>query len=226
MLRKQRNDPRGKIFRKGGCGSWKSELPDDIVDVFRHHEPYPTLFQALGYTLDPHDPLIDAPAKPRASANPFLNNNELDNGIEVPMLIIKLYLMLDPALKSRWRGSETEIGEGSFFAWLNAPADADAHRHDDSPIITNLANHIYGERSDLQTAFPDLFGEDRHRFVHWFTTHAQTEYALDEAFIEPMRSDMETVSLAPNKRSHRIRSLLSSLYRKLSSSVSTTTKSK
>jgi hypothetical protein len=217
MLRKLRSDPQGKFFRKGGPGSWRRELPDDIVDVLCHHEPYPALFQALGYTLDPHDPLIDAPAKPRVSTNPFLDNDEFDNGIEVPVIVIKRYLMLDPALKSRWRGSETETSGGSFFTWLNAPADADVHRRDDSIIITNLAYYVYGERPNLQTTFPDLFGKDRHRFARWFITHAQAEYALDEAFLKPVRSSARTISPSILDANNIVPSLAFALRRKLSS---------
>ncbi len=190
MLRKLGNDPQRKFFRKGGPGSWRRELPDDIVDVFHHHKPYPALFQIMGYTLDPHDPLIDAPAKPRVSTSPFVDKTEFDNGIEIPAIAIKRYLMLDPALKSRWHGAETETAQDSFFAWLNAPVDADVHRCDNMPIITNLAQYIYSQSHDLQIVFPDLFGEDRYRFAHWFVTHAQAEYGLDKVFIEPVRSSV------------------------------------
>jgi len=199
MLRRLRNDPQGKVFRKGGPGGWRRELPDDIVDILRQHEPYATLFRDLGYTLDPHDPLIDAPPSHAFLRIPFWTTT---------------------SLKPRWRGSKTETGDSSFFAWVNAPADADIRRRDDSPTITNLAHYIYGERPDLQTTFPDLFGEDRHRFGHWFITHAQTEYALDKAFIEPTRGGVKTTSLALYKRDNVVRSLISSLYRKLSSLVS------
>jgi hypothetical protein len=200
LLRKLRDDPHGKFFRKGGPGSWRRELPDDIVDVFRHQEPYPSLFRALGYTLDPRDPLIDAPAKPRKSTNPFLEKGEFDNGIQVPVIVVKLYLLLDPTLKAQWSGNETATSSGSFFAWLNAPADKDSGRLEQTPVITNLAHYIYRARTDLQAAFPDPFGEDRRRFAHWFITHAQTEYALDRAFIEPVRSSMQTVSHTPSDK--------------------------
>ena len=194
MLRKLRDDPEGKFFRKGGPGNWRHELPDSILDVFRHREPYPALFEALGYTLDPLDPLIDAPKKPRESTNPFLEKGEFDDGVRVPVVIVKLYLLLDPALKGRWSGDATATGPGSFYAWLNAAADEDP-RAGCEPVITNLAHYIYRERSDLQKAFPDPFGEDRGRFARWFLNHAQDEYSLNKVFIASVgRHDAEKVS--------------------------------
>jgi len=194
MLRKLHGDPQGKMFRKGGPGNWRHELPDSILDVFRHREPYPALFEALGYTLDPLDPLIDAPKKPRESTNPFLEKGEFDDGVRVPVVIVKLYLLLDPALKGRWSGDATATGPGSFYAWLNAAADEDP-RAGCEPVITNLAHYIYRERSDLQKAFPDPFGEDRGRFARWFLNHAQDEYSLNKVFIASVgRHDAEKVS--------------------------------
>jgi hypothetical protein len=185
MLRKLHDDPEGKVFRKGGPGSWRYELPESILNVYRHQDPYPDLFEALGYTLDPHEPLIDAPRKPRQSTNPFVKRSAFDNGVEVPVSVIKLYLGLDPALQDRWFETATATAPGSFYAWLNAPADDDPFE-DHRPIITNLARHIHRERADLQRAFPDPFGEDRHAFARWFVNHAQAEYDLASVFIEPI----------------------------------------
>jgi hypothetical protein len=190
MLRKLHNDPQGKVFRKGGPGSWRYEMPESIVDVFREQSPYPDLFQALGYTLDPRDPLIDAPRKPRKSTNPFLEKSEFDNGVTVPLIVVELYLLLDPELKDRWFHSATATSRESFFAWLHAPACQDPERLDGNPLITNLAHHIYRTRLDLQTAFPDPFGEDRHRFARWFVRHSQAEYDLHSAFIAPTRESL------------------------------------
>lgn len=190
LLRKLYDDPQGKFFRKGGPGNWRDELPDTIVDVFRHHEPYPTIFRAWGYTLDPNDPLIDAPAKPRQSKNPFLENERFDNGVKVPVIVIKLYLLLDPASKARWAGAETATSEQSFFAWLNAPADEDPERQKNTPIVTNLAHYVYRTRSDLQNLFPDLFGEDRIEYVFWFTRSGSAEYDLDPVFIKPLQESL------------------------------------
>lgn len=188
LLRKLYNDPKGEFYRKGCPGSWRDELPDNIVAVLRDQEPYPTLFRELGYTLDPRDPLIDAPAKPRVSKNPFLKNDQFDNGLGVPVIAVKRYLLLDAEVKARWSGQETSTSKDSFFAWLNASADEDPHPdNQQEPTITNLAYYIYRTRSDVQRLFPDIFGEDRARYVAWFMLNAQAEYDLDDAFVTPMK---------------------------------------
>jgi hypothetical protein len=192
MLRKLRDDPEGRFFRKGGPGSWRNELPESILDIFRSYEPYPEYFRALGYTLDPHDPLIDAPAKPRISTNPFLNNNRFDNGVIVPTMAIRLYLLLDPPLKARWHDTITSTSETSFYAWLKAPADEDPRREGGIPRVTNLAHYVYGRRPDLQAVFPDVFGRDRSAYATWFLRHSQGEYGFDEVFLRPMRATSRT----------------------------------
>jgi hypothetical protein len=181
-MRELHNDPEGKFYRRGGCGGWRDELPAAILDIFRSEEPYPTLFGELGYTLDPRDPLIDAPAKPRVSTNPFLKEREFDNGVKVPTVVIKCYLSLDPKLKARWSGNVTATLEDSFFAWLNAPADRDPKRQDPVSSITNLAHYIYCTRQDLQRLFPDLFGKDQGAYMIWFIRNAASKYNLDQVF--------------------------------------------
>lgn len=189
LLRKLYNDPDGEFYRKGGPGSWREEIPDNIVEVLRTQEPYPGLFRELGYTLDPRDPLIDAPAKPRASKNPFLKDNHFDNGVKVPVIAIKRYLLLDPELKARWSGEETSTAKGSFFAWLNAPVDESDRGYDHGPVLTNLAYYVYCMRLGIQKLFPDIFGQDRIKYIAWFILNAPVEYDLDPAFIRPMSDD-------------------------------------
>lgn len=217
MLRRFRDDAEGKFFRKGGPGNWRYELPASIIDVFRHQEPYPDLFEALGYTLDPHDPVIDAPRKPRKSMNPFLEHREFDNGVEVPLTVVRLYLCLGPELRARWFDNVTATSGGSFFAWLNSPADDDPRGSEQEPMITNLAHHVYRTRPDLQRVFPRPFGEDRRRFAGWFITHAQTEYHLDTVFIESMRSGTEVVSRTLSAGIGTVFPLVVSLRRRLRS---------
>jgi hypothetical protein len=215
MLRRLRHDPEGRFFRKGGPGSWRQELPENIIDVFRQQDPYPELFQALGYTLDPTDPLIDAPKKPRKSTNPFLKKSKFDNGVEVPVVAVRLYLLLDARLKEQWFDRATSTAPGSYYTWLNSPADEDPVGSQ-PPVITNLAHFIYRQRPDLQRTFRDPFGQDRHRFARWFVTHAQTEYHLAPVFIQSMRSSMEIISQGLSVGSGIVLPPLVSLRRKLS----------
>jgi hypothetical protein len=56
-------DPR--FFRKGAVGGWRAELPQQIIDIFRHTEPYSSQFAALGYSMDQDQPI---PLSPRQLA--------------------------------------------------------------------------------------------------------------------------------------------------------------
>ena len=187
LLRALQNDPEGKFFRKGGPGSWREDLPDKVLSILRSQDPYPELFHALGYTLDPLDPLIDAPAKPRASTNPFAKGQEFDNGIEVPVIAVRLYLSSAPSLKAQWVDSATATTAGSFYNWLNLPVAQDSTREENTPAISNLAYYIYLTRRDLKAHFPDVFHRDRDSFLEWFLNYAESEYDLDPAFVAPVQ---------------------------------------
>lgn len=54
-------DPR--FFGKGEVGGWRSELPQQIIDIFHHIEPYPSQFAALGYSLDRDYPVGGLPQR-------------------------------------------------------------------------------------------------------------------------------------------------------------------
>jgi hypothetical protein len=57
-----------KFFRQGQVGGWRSELPPEIVDIFRHTPPYPSQFKELGYSLEEDYPT--APLPTRTPARP------------------------------------------------------------------------------------------------------------------------------------------------------------
>lgn len=52
-----------KFFRQGTVGGWRSELPEQIIEIFCHTDPYPSQFAELGYSLD-EDYLAAAHQKP------------------------------------------------------------------------------------------------------------------------------------------------------------------
>jgi hypothetical protein len=66
MRRMKGMDPR--FFRQGQVGGWRTELPKEIIDIFRHTDPYPAQFAELGYSLDQDDPI--APLPPRSPVRP------------------------------------------------------------------------------------------------------------------------------------------------------------
>ena len=176
-------------------GDWRTAVPASIVALLRDHEPYPTLFAALGYTLDPTDPLIATPARPRASRNPFQGTSQFDNGVPVATLLVRLFLSV-PSERSRQWPLVTLTTPGSFYAWMNEPAEADPDpRH--AIFLTNLAAFIHSTRTDLQDGFPDLFGQDRLGYALWFVGRAQVEGEIAAALVQPVRDALLAWACAP-----------------------------
>ncbi|MGN6868486.1 MAG: glycosyltransferase family 4 protein [Solirubrobacteraceae bacterium] len=85
---------------------------------------------------------------------------------------------LSPALRCLYGDGErdrafrlspfTEAGAAEFAAWCQGPADRGANHG-----LTRVALAVYDARADLQTAFPDLDGDDGPRFFWWISHHRQ-----------------------------------------------------
>jgi hypothetical protein len=52
-----------RFFRQGKVGGWRTELPEEIIDIFRHTDPYPAQFAELGYSLDQDHPIAPLPKR-------------------------------------------------------------------------------------------------------------------------------------------------------------------
>jgi hypothetical protein len=180
-LRNSQTRAGSKFFRTGKIGNWRTELGAEITEIFRNIEPYPSQFAALGYNLDPNDPLIDAPQVSRDSDSPFHNISHFDNGVPVSPTLVKLYLSLDQALKQNWVSVENTSAANSFFNWLGTPTN------DQQEVpISNLANYIYQQRPDLQQNFPDISGKDRLEYLIWFILHGRFDYQIEPALTTSM----------------------------------------
>jgi glycosyltransferase involved in cell wall biosynthesis len=121
--------------------------------------------------------------------------SRFDNGVSIPDLARQLWRSSDG--EQRWPAPFEAAGEGSFFQWLNQPAD---QFEGDGPALSNLAIEIYRQRIDLQQAFPDLLGAHRRQFVEWFIHDGALQYQLDHAWIEPLRRNIaiaEAIRPAP-----------------------------
>jgi hypothetical protein len=57
----------------------------------------------------------------------------------------------------------------AYYDWLNSVSEKDSDGAEIPPVITNLGTYIYENRRDLHVAFPDIYGDDRVAFSHWFT---------------------------------------------------------
>jgi GT2 family glycosyltransferase/glycosyltransferase involved in cell wall biosynthesis len=107
-----------------------------------------------------------------------------DNGTPIVPILKECYRSADPQLRMKWFRALTSTGFGSFFSWLNAPAEISAVEHYTDLPITHLAAFLHLQRADLRAAFPDPGSQDRVRFIEWFLNHGRAEYDLDPVFLE------------------------------------------
>jgi hypothetical protein len=93
----------------------------------------------------------------------------------------------------------------AFEAWAKQPDAGDpaasgtdgGQPQTDLPVMTNLAQFIYGRRSDLRAVFPDVYGRHRLDFMLWLIEHAADEYRLDDVCVAPMRRAFMAWALHP-----------------------------
>jgi hypothetical protein len=183
-----RNRAKGKdrsFYRKGGSGGWRDELPEAIARILAEEEPYLSQFAALGYDMGALEK-ADAPGADDSPRRSFVERAQFDNGVRVSPIIVERFMSLPAKLTRRWADPADTSSDDSFFHWLNATDDKNGNA---KPAISNLAAYVYGIRQDLRTLFPDVEGADREKYIQWFLAHAPREYALDEAFVQPMRQE-------------------------------------
>jgi hypothetical protein len=174
-------DPGKRFIRKGGVGSWREEIPEDIKGLLRSLDPYPGQFEALGYSMDAKDPANARRREPARATSPFGPSRTFENGAAVAPVIMRIYADLPDGTRRRWPDPRS-VGPGTFHAWLNQPAAADAARGDGEPVVTELAFRIHRARPDIRALHPDVFGADRRGFNQWFLVSAAGEYALHRDF--------------------------------------------
>ncbi|MBC8078374.1 MAG: hypothetical protein H7Y32_20010 [Chloroflexales bacterium] len=122
--------------------------------------------------------LLEAAGYQETSAWPYAYGR-FDNGVPIPDAARRLYARLG-AQHDAFGDPFDSAGRTSFFAWLQQNADLPA---DPAAPISHLWHDIYQQRADLQAAFPDLAGADRHAFVEWVATRGVHEYAVPAVFI-------------------------------------------
>ncbi len=169
-------------FRHGEVGEWQEVLPREIIEVFREYEPYPTLFRAMGYSLESQP---DIAHFPYGSINPLRGKLQFDNGVSLSPVIVRAYLDRLPSSAERWPKPES-VEEGSFYQWLNSWCPSEGATGGGSLPVTNLAQIIYEYRKDLRQFAPEHRGRDWPRFCQWFITQARIELGLDFRFLQPM----------------------------------------
>jgi glycosyltransferase involved in cell wall biosynthesis len=106
------------------------------------------------------------------------------NGVVVPDVARSLYHGLGEA-KQKSFGNPFEVeGEGSFFRWLNAPQSGGAPAE---PYLSRLLHHFYGQRPDLQAAYPDPTGEHFAGFSAWLLEAGRFELKLDPIWLDAVQ---------------------------------------
>ncbi|MBC8078375.1 MAG: methyltransferase domain-containing protein [Chloroflexales bacterium] len=119
--------------------------------------------------------LLEAANHPQTSTWPYAYDR-FHNGVAIPDVARRLYAALG-AGQNAFGDPFAPDSSTSFFAWLQQPADLPA---DPAAPISRLWHGIYQQRADLQAAFPDLGGADRHAFLTWAATRGAHEYALPD----------------------------------------------
>lgn len=197
LKRLRANNPaRAFLFRRGRTGDWRETLPKAISETFRSQPPYPAQFAALGYDMD-EAAAVPAHAFSYEAVDPFRGALEFDNGVPIPVIAIRLYLLHLSRSRERWPEPSVAAGKNCYFDWLNAECGADGGAAE--PVrVTNLANEIYKLRPDLQQQIPDHLAGSRFEFVQWFLMYAVDEYKLPPAFLLPV-FESAAVALAGGK---------------------------
>lgn len=96
------------------------------------------------------------------------------NGVPIPADARRLYWSLGD--RAERFGDPFAVGRrGSFFAWLNEEVQPGSG-------ISRLWYQVYSRRPDVQRAFPDVFGADRHGFLTWVRGNGRAELRIDGAF--------------------------------------------
>lgn len=72
---------------------------------------------------------------------------------------------------------------GRSVAWLNQPAPG---LRNDTPCLTVASLLLHQMRPDVQSAYPDPYGDDQAAFAYWFVFFGANEAGLDPQLIAPI----------------------------------------
>jgi len=177
------------FFREGGIGSWRDKLPAETVDALRNTEPYASQLGALGYSMDPADPLASRQIQPR-QRHPMATLERFENGVPVVPILIQCFFWAHAEQRAHWERRLAATGPSSFYEWLNLPCvPAGRDLYEELPL-SNLAAFVYDQRPDVRLIYPDLTASDRYKYAQWFLRCAEPEYGLDRAFVDSLRAGL------------------------------------
>jgi hypothetical protein len=177
----------GGFFRGGRVGAWRDLLPPDVAETLRAAEPYAGQLAALGYSMDPHDPLISRGIEARRR-HPMAALRQFANGVPVAPMLVQCFFWSRREQRALWEKQLDGTGPGSFYEWMNAPCPEGGRGIYEGLAVSNLAAFIYGQRPDLRLAYPGLTSRGRYDYLRWFLRSAGGEHGLDAAFLNPVRA--------------------------------------
>ena len=154
--------------------------PEDAGRVSKHQNRFTlgTVGEAKALYLDYRERLLAA-GYVECRGWPYAFGR-FDDGVAIPDLARGLYLSLGPS--RRRFGDPFANGEGSFFAWANAPAKGGGG----GAYLSRLLHHLYRGRPDLGASFPDPAGRDLPRFARWLEEAGAREYGLGPELLAPV----------------------------------------
>ncbi len=129
---------------------------------------------------------------------------QFSNGVPVPRFVRDMWReATDRGL--RWDRLLDAQDPRSFYGWVNQAVD------EGTPVISRLAQRVYQARSDVQKAFPDVYGAHRREFVRWFTETGIQEHSIPAALAEPMRQSLLSSAQPVERRLSGARPMLNQL---------------
>lgn len=132
-----------------------------------------------------------------------------DNGVAIPAAARALFLDLGEEGRRRFGDPFATAGPGSFFAWLNQPADGAPRR---PPHLNRLLAHIHAGRPDLMATYPRPQSKDFAAFCTWVSDYGRHELKLDGAFLTTLHRESRATLLTIDGLKRRVRNRLKRLY--------------
>jgi len=185
MMRRMAGEFSG-FFRQGRVGGWREAAPPDVIEMLRSGHPYAEQMSRLGYTVDgPGQTASGAPARQR---HPISTLARFENGVAVAPILVQCFFWASREQRRAWEGRIAATGPGSFYDWLNAPADLPGRGIYETLSISNIAAFLYAQRPDVRLVYNDLSSAGRYEYVRWFLWRAGKGPGLDAAFVDRQRA--------------------------------------
>jgi GT2 family glycosyltransferase len=98
--------------------------------------------------------------------------DSFDNGVKISLPVRRAYRTLQESERAAFGDPFRTSATNCFLEWVTDSASAEDRY---SPFLTTL----YSLRPDVMTAFPDIRGKDRDKFLEWASTSGASEFGYD-----------------------------------------------